>query len=453
MSFDPETCHSESDVETKFITGYLLPELGYDSENWYQQRSRGKKRIDFIVTEDPADKDEDAFLVIEAKKPTEKLNKHIKQLEGYLKEVKAQYGILTNGNELRVYRHREDGLITTFHCSGYDVDKHIDRLKGIVGFAALKQRKEHSQKGYSMKRIAIYHNKGGVGKTTVCVNLAATLRHMGYRVLLVDLDSQANASYAVGLYNGSKGQEPISEDNCVLALLLDKGRRESFTVNDIRCSSVGFNVGHEIDVLPSHISLIEEKSDVAGSSRVLAILNKRLDEVDDQYDFVIIDTPPSLDVYAKIALFTADYLIIPSDLRAFSNQALPILKNFIKKEINESRDMLMRKDEINILGILPSKINTSKGFIDNVLPVQRKYISKTYKLPVMDGVIFNREDLGKASSELIEGTGTQMPIPNPKSIIAYAASSRSKPKSVGEFKSLAKEVIEKTGALEPVLEK
>ncbi len=86
-------------------------------------------------------------------------------------------------------------------------------------------------------------------------------------------------------------------------------------------------------------------------------LVQQLKVVENQYDLVIIDTPPSLDLYAQAALTAADYLMVPSDLKPFSNQGLTSVKNFVKGQINEYRDSL-GKSELKIIGVLPSKIST-----------------------------------------------------------------------------------------------
>ncbi len=93
------------------------------------------------------------------------------------------------------------------------------------------------------------------------------------------------------------------------------------------------------------------------------ILNEKLEKVKDIYDIVLIDTPPSLNLYASIALITADYLIIPSDLKPFANQGLTNVKNFIKQ--NDGSKRFIKKDSIKVLGILACKISTHQN-ISNI---------------------------------------------------------------------------------------
>ncbi|MCJ8283490.1 MAG: AAA family ATPase [Rivularia sp. ALOHA_DT_140] len=128
-----------------------------------------------------------------------------------------------------------------------------------------------------MKIIAIYHNKGGVGKTTVSVNLAAALSNIGKKVLLIDIDSQANSTFATGLIKFQFEEDDNLKDNNVYHLL------ESGDFNfipDIVRQSEYFN-NPEIDIIPSHITLIEEQeklNKIAASRTRLVTKLKRVEK-------------------------------------------------------------------------------------------------------------------------------------------------------------------------------
>ncbi|NES04362.1 MAG: ParA family protein, partial [Okeania sp. SIO2F4] len=145
--------------------------------------------------------------------------------------------------------------------------------------------------------------------------------------------------------------------------------------------------------------------------------------------------PPSLNLYARIAMITTDYLIIPSDLKAFANEGLPNVKNFVE-EINEFREQ-MGVSEINILGVLPSKIPTNSRYIQYTLPRRKAIIQERYNLPLMDSCIFQREDLAKCLDRTI--LIDDIEVPNPVSIFDY----KSDEPSVEEFENLATEIISK----------
>ena len=106
-----------------------------------------------------------------------------------------------------------------------------------------------------MKTIAIYHNKGGVGKTTTAVNLAAAFQNKGKRVLLIDIDAQANSTFATGLVKFQFEEDDDLKERNVLQLI--KSGDFDF-IPDIVRKSKGFNTP-EIDVIPSHIDLIDEQ--------------------------------------------------------------------------------------------------------------------------------------------------------------------------------------------------
>ena len=281
-----------------------------------------------------------------------------------------------------------------------------------------------------MKTIAVYHNKGGVGKTTTVVNLAAAFSKMGKRVLVIDLDSQANTTYATGLVKFEDELFDNIKDKNVLQVL---GSEELFSIQDVvRKSSF---TQPEIDVLPAHIDLMNAEKDLISVESSRLLLRTKLEDVEDDYDIVIIDTPPSLNLYARIALITVDYLLIPSDLKPFANQGLNNVKSFVKN--NNTFRRQLRLGDINILGVLPTKISTNSKFIEYSLRRRIEIIQERYNLPVFDTVIYDREDLAKCL-EQNQVIGV-MDIPDPQSIFDYKPDS----KAANEFQLLAEEVLTK----------
>jgi len=281
-----------------------------------------------------------------------------------------------------------------------------------------------------MKTIAVYHNKGGVGKTTTVVNLAAAFSKMGKRVLVIDLDSQANTTYATGLVKFEDELFDDIKDKNVLQVLTSE---ELFSIQDvIRKSSF---TQPEIDVLPAHIDLMNAELELISVESCRLMLRTKLEDVEDDYDIVIIDTPPSLNLYARIALITADYLLIPSDLKPFANQGLNNVKSFVKN--NNTYRRQLRLGEIKILGVLPTKISTNSKFIEYTLTRRIEIIQERYNLPIFDTVIYDREDLAKCL-EQNQVIGV-MDIPDPHSIFEYKPDS----KAANEFQLLAEEVLSK----------
>jgi len=281
LPFNPELCRNESEVESKLIVQYLLPQLGYTPDTWHQEVTFGKIRLDFLAFAKQAipfvlDANSPLSVVLEAKHPNQNLNKHTRRLRIYLTGLNLRYGVLTNGKEFRIYERVKDDIKLRFQCSGKEIDSNIEQIKNLIGRDSLRQRQltdnieaqtlpikqlqletanSKTKRQHSMKTIAIYHNKGGVGKTTVAVNLAATFRKQGKKVLLIDLDSQSNTTFATGLIKFQFEEDDNLKDKNVYHLL------ESGDFNfipDIVRQSQYFN-SPEIDVIPSHINLIEHQ--------------------------------------------------------------------------------------------------------------------------------------------------------------------------------------------------
>ena len=237
--------------------------------------------------------------------------------------------------------------------------------------------------------FCIANQKGGVGKTTTIVNLAAALAKKGKRILIVDLDSQANTTYAVGLAKFLNEEEDTLRGKNIRQLI-NSSQSQYLIKNIVRKTSF---TQFTIDAIPAHIELMEDETRLLGIVAAKKRLYDKLQAVKEEYDVVLIDTPPSLGLYAKIALLTAQYLIIPSDLKPFANQGLNNVKYFID-EINEAKTAF-GLDPLEVLGILPSKIYTFTKFVQYTLPKQIAMV-KNYGFPVMDTVIFERADVAKS---------------------------------------------------------
>ena len=477
MSFNPDLCRNESEVESKLIVSYLLPKLGYGIEHWHQEVTLGSIRLDllsFATQELPfrLDGDSPLALVIEAKHPKQNLDGHQRKLKRYLIRMNVRYGLLTNAKEIRIYQREGNDIELLFKCWGNEVDDKIEEIRELVGRDYLrlnikpkipgsdhntnkydaKQIISNTQENYaksvnietesnqinqsrinSMKVIAVYHNKGGVGKTTTVVNLSAALSKKGYRVLVIDLDSQANTTFATGLIKFSDEQFDDIKDSYIYHVL----RYDEYSsISEV--SRVSRFNDPEIDVVPSHINLMDVEGELNSLRSTQTALIKKLKLVEEKYDVVLIDTPPSLNLYAFVPLVSANYLIIPSDLKPFANQGLSNVKNYLQRDVNPFRQM-MNKPDIEILGVLPCKINPNHRFVQHTLPKQIQAVSKRYELNIMETVIFQREELARCVDKTRE-VGDLL-IPEPSSIFDYALDSS----SCQEFESLAEEVLNKIG--------
>jgi len=174
------------------------------------------------------------------------------------------------------------------------------------------------------KTICIANQKGGVGKTTTAINLAATLAAAEKKTLLIDCDSQGNASSGMGIE-----QETIREKNLYHSL---SGRVP------LREVIVGTQIPH-LDIVPANQDLIGVEIEFVNLEDREKKLRNLLKNLDAAYDFIIIDCPPSLGFLTLNALVASDYLIIPLQCEYFAMEGLGYLLNtvrLVKSRLNPS---------------------------------------------------------------------------------------------------------------------
>ena len=217
-----------------------------------------------------------------------------------------------------------------------------------------------------MGKIIVFANqKGGVGKTTSAVNVAAAVGFKGKRVLLVDLDPQGNTSSGVGI--NKKNLKATSYELLINETTADKAVIQTEFKN--------------LSVIPSNISLAGAEFDLYQLDNREYRLKDQLNQIKDNYDYIFIDCPPSLGMITVNALAAADAVIIPMQCEYYALEGLSQLMLTIRK-IKQ-----LYNPELEICGILITMFNGRLILTMQVISELKKYYSdKLFKTPVSRNV-------------------------------------------------------------------
>jgi len=250
------------------------------------------------------------------------------------------------------------------------------------------------------KIIAIANQKGGVGKTTTSVNLAASLGVLEKKVLLIDADPQANATSGLGIDVES----------------VDIGTYQLLEHTNSAQQAIVKTETPNLDIIPAHIDLVAIEIELVDKEEREYMLKKALAEIKDDYDFILIDCAPSLGLLTLNALTASDAVIIPIQCEYFALEGLGKLLNTIKSV------QKIHNPELDIEGLLLTMYDSRLRLSNQVVEEVQKHFNDM----VFQTIIQRNVRLGEAPSY-------------GESIINYDASS----KGASNYLSLAEEVITK----------
>lgn len=250
--------------------------------------------------------------------------------------------------------------------------------------------------------ISITNQKGGVGKTTSAVNLAYYLAKAGKKVLLVDFDPQGNATSGLGVY---KDKLNITMSDVMLGKKLLK---DTIIATDYK----------NLWLAPSTPHLANTEAELAQAERRFSRLKVAIESVANQYDFILIDSPPSLSLLTVNGLIAARYILLPVQAEFYALEGLGQLletMKLVRKNINPTLDLL---------GVLPTMINSRTSLSQQVYEeIKQHFPGKVFKQTIPRNI------------RLAEAPSYGVPIGE------YDKWS----KGARAYKAVAKEVIERVG--------
>ena len=315
-------------VDTNFIATAFFDALGFSLQERVPgfKTGKGKDAVDYALRHN-IDKDNflhtknNPYVLVELKgrdinltpgSPNYKAT--VKQLNRYLLAPKCktvQWGIITNSKHIQLFRKHGKTIYPATPCLEITLDNVVEITNQI------RNKIEDTSRALT---VAVYNNKGGVGKTTTVINLAAVLTRHKKKVLVVDFDpNQKDLTNSLGIKSGKQ-----SLYNCL------KDKKDNISIKEVICSyTKNFKGGIALsfDVIPVDDELAQANEDNLRNEFSFYSFRKKLEILKSDYDYILIDVPPNWRFYSISAVYASDVVLIPTkhnNIFSLQNAAITI---------------------------------------------------------------------------------------------------------------------------------
>lgn len=368
----PETAQ-EPIVDLHF-SNQLLEALGFQPEEIHPQYATGDRMVVDKAARKTIGSDiflhtkSNPYLLVELKgrdinlsEGSAQYQKTVDQLKGYLLDSKcksAQWGIITNSCHIQLFRKHGKVIYPATKCLSLNLDN-IDEI-----IADIRKKIEAPTKALT---VAIYNNKGGVGKTTTTVNLAAILTFLGKKVLAIDFDpNQQDLTSSLGIpLNQGDVSEALDERGDLLKAL----HSYSFPLKKL-------NSELRFDVIPADQKLADVDDSELRHRFTRSRLYKRLETARQKYDYILIDAPPNWRLISQMAVYAADVVLIPTKHNSLFSleNAATVMKKFIPEVQSKKANGSPIPLPIFFNGerITEPQLDVARKEIDNILKTAKK---------------------------------------------------------------------------------
>ncbi|MFS8872686.1 AAA family ATPase [Synechococcus sp. R50.1] len=357
-------------VVVQHFASPLLQALGFDDSEIREEFETGCGQVDLAARKngDPEDiffrSPKNPYLLLEAKSRAVNLREGscyrdaVCQIESYLlaKDCKsAKWGIITNANNIQLWR--KHGKVV--HPATANLDISSDNIESIV--RNLRDKIENYERALT---VCVYNNKGGVGKTTTVINLAAALATKRKKVLVVDFDSQGDLTRSLGVTTGK-----ITLTQCLKDPKIDvHSVVQTYRLKTVRQGKQ--SIVSIFDIIPRdpELETLTDSQAVAYIQKGTRRLRDLIAPLRNEYDYILIDCPTQWLYFSQSGVFAADVILIPTrpdDLSSLNNAAR-VITRFVPETARSRQDGGPRTLPIFFNGVPSESENTIKRANDEI---------------------------------------------------------------------------------------